>query len=86
LKKGLKRGQTRELRGGREPDQQEEENPITRRRETRSTGGGKPDQQEEGNPINRRRETRSTGGGKPDPQEEEEDSPLKKGRKPRCDN
>jgi hypothetical protein len=42
---------------GREPDQEEEENPINRRGRTRSTGGGEPDQQEGENPINRRRWT-----------------------------
>jgi hypothetical protein len=50
----LKRGQTKDSKEGGEPDPQEE-NPIHRRRETRSTGGGKPDPQEEGNPIHRRR-------------------------------
>jgi hypothetical protein len=34
LKKGLKREQTKDLKGGGEPDQQEEENPINRRRRT----------------------------------------------------
>jgi hypothetical protein len=57
---------------GRGRDHKEEENPITRRRETRSQGGGKPDHKEEGNPITRRRETRSQGGGRK-PVEEEKD-------------
>jgi hypothetical protein len=34
-------------KGKKKPNQQEEGNPINRRRKTRSTGGGKPDPQEE---------------------------------------
>jgi hypothetical protein len=42
----LKREQTKDLKGGGEPNQQEEENPINRRRRTQSTGGGEPNQDE----------------------------------------